>query len=163
DHPDLTVFWALAQRVYAELGAAEAQIADVKGMINKTPFPYAILPIHPKIIEHFGLRFATAETRYPYYEEGAFTFNEYVLRYMKHEWNEDLRKGIHSGGDPAKRLEVLDRGLAKSPSSAMGWRIRAELMLQLRRPLEAAESSRHAVSLEPGDAEIWATQYHVSL
>ncbi len=40
------------------------------------------IPIHPKIAEHFGLKWYTPDYRY-HYMKGHYTFDEYTLRYIE--------------------------------------------------------------------------------
>ncbi len=156
DHPSLEVFSWVARQVYPQLGNAEAEVEDALKIEPRAPFPRSALPIHPRLAEHFGLEFANAGTRYPYFEEGAFTFAEYVLRYMRYEWNADLRKGIHDGSLPyEQRAPLLAKALEASPNSADGWRVLGEQHLRHSDPNWAREAARKAYAADPADPEIW--------
>lgn len=159
DHPNLRVFGVLARNIYQMLGSSETAVERALDALPATPFPHSALPIHPSVIKHFGLKFADEKTRYPYLEEGSFTFEEYVLRYMKYEWNEELKKGI-LGDDPLpERLETLSRGLRKSPDSVVGWRVLAELLLRQEKPLDAHSAACRSCMLGPANADSWVTYY----
>ena len=95
---------------------AERQIAAL-------PFTADALPIHPSVIRHFKLRFPLATPRYSYLSEGSFTFAEYVRRYLRYEWNDDLSEGIWlaDSGRHEAAVQKLQQGLIRSPE--LGGRI----------------------------------------
>jgi hypothetical protein len=89
--------------------------------LKRVPFPAGAQPVHPAVIAHFGLTWATQGERYPLNEEGFFTFEAFCRRYMRFEWNETLHRGIQTAKTrPAEALEDLERGLAISPESPLG-------------------------------------------
>lgn len=159
DHPNLRVFNAVAKPIYQMLGCSESAVEQALDALTSTPFPHSALPIHPGVAKHFGLKFADEKTRYPYLEEGSFTFEEYVLRYMKYEWNEELKRGIIRNDASFERLDILNRGLLKSPRSVTGWRVRAELLLQLGQPLDAHSAAAASCMLGPANADSWVAYY----
>ena len=106
DHPNLLVFKAIARQVYAMVGISDARIEEALGRLSVSPFPKEALPIHPKVIEHFRLNFVSNETRYPFYQEGRLSFEEFVLRYMKYGWTEPLAQSFGHDDPPPARLEA---------------------------------------------------------
>jgi hypothetical protein len=91
--------------------------------LRRVPFPAGAQPVHPGVIAHFGLTWATPDTRYPVNEEGLFTFDEFCGRYMRFEWNEVLHRGIQTAKtQPAEAVPDLEKGLAVSPESPLGQR-----------------------------------------
>ena len=89
--------------------------------LKRVPFPAGAQPVHPAVIAHFGLSWATPGQRYPLNEEGFFTFEEFGRRYMRFEWNETLHRGIQTAKTrPAEALADLQEGLKTSPDSPLG-------------------------------------------
>jgi tetratricopeptide (TPR) repeat protein len=67
------------------------------------------------------LAWVTEATRYPFLWEGSFTFDDYVLRFMKGRWSGALQEGVidaRAGKEGAR--EKLQHGLRESPASAEG-------------------------------------------
>ncbi len=149
DHPDLRVFFELARPVYGELGFSASAVDDALASLVTAPFPRSQMPIHPRVIDHFKLKFADKATQYVFRHEGRFTFAEFVLRYMKHEWNEDLDDALFGGNELQGRLEKLEQNLTTSPRSAAGWREHANILLRLGQPTKAVPSAERACELDP--------------
>lgn len=157
-HPKMRIFSYLAEGVMAQLGYSRTDIADALAAQRIAPFPRLALPIHPNIIRHFGLTFVTEETRYPYFEEGDFTFDEYVRRYMNFEWNKELQDAMQvAAGDPDTVLPALDAALRASPRSASGNRVKADLLIRKREFASAKEAATLATELGPDDPRTWLT------
>ncbi len=155
EHPEANIFALVAGQLFAAMDVpADVTRAALESLV-RSPFPPTELPLHPGVIAHFGLTFADADTRYTYADEGRFTFAEYVLRYMRYENNPILRHAIYmaSHGDPAATLVELDRGLALSPRSAGGLRVKAALLERLGRRAEAAAVCREAIGIDPDDPD----------
>src|ERR1019366_1477846 len=115
-----------------------------------TPFAPRCVPIHPSVVRHFGITYVDEATRYQFLSEGAFTFNEYVLRFMRSEWNLDLEEGIadtHRGD--AGAAEKLRKGLAQSAFSAIGWHLLSILLEREGDDAGAIGASRRAAALAP--------------
>ncbi len=107
----------LVNQLFAKMGVAGWH----EGSLRRVPFPAGAQPIHPGVIAHFGLAWATPASRYPVNEEGFFTFEEFCRRYMGFVWNEALHRGIQTAKtDLAGAREDLERGLAESPDSPLG-------------------------------------------
>ena len=156
DHPDLSVFKMVAKQVYPKFGLSDPEIDAGLARLRQTPFPLEALPLHPRLGEHFGIKFAKPDTRYHFFaEDPGYTFEEYIRRYYTYTWNAALSEGIYlsRAGNPAHALEVLDRGLQANPNSLTGLCIRSTLLSQLGRHDEAQSSAQKAVALWPDEAE----------
>ncbi len=155
DHPGLRVFAALASPLFEQMGIAPAAIKDALDSLVRTPFPLDETPIHPTVASHFGLRFVDATTRFRFHDEGFFTFEEFARRYLDYQWNPELAEGIATALElaPARALALLEAGLAKSPGSAHGWRVKAAVLARLNRHAEARAAVASALALEPRDPD----------
>lgn len=153
-HPNAMLFGVLARQLFTQMAAPDDVVQTAVESLDRTPFPLDELPIHPGVIRHFGLTFATEETRYTYAYEGSFTFAEFVLRYMRYESNTALRTAIATvdSEDPSVNLARLEEGLAQSPHSVGGWLFKARLLEQLGRHDDAGDAIAHSVAL---DQENW--------
>lgn len=153
-HPDLVLFNPLARGVFERMGAPLHLIDAAIQAQQVVPLPPTVAPLHPGVIRHFGLRFINENSVYQFLEEGAFTFNEFVLRYMRHTWNPDLAKGLslaRSVRDVDKAHRALESALEVSPKSVVGWRTKSQVLRNLRRPVEAYHAVTAALTLDPLD------------
>ncbi|WP_048862357.1 WcbI family polysaccharide biosynthesis putative acetyltransferase, partial [Acidisphaera rubrifaciens] len=94
-HFELDLLHELAAQVVPRIGLGAAEAAVLRRLARQNPMVDVWLPIHPAVAEHFGLSYATAATRYRYFDEGSFTFAEYARRYMTYAWNRPLHEGAH--------------------------------------------------------------------
>ncbi len=111
----------IAAELCNRIGFDPKYSARITNFLRESPFVPRYVPIHPSVAKHFGMRWVKEETRYPFLWEGAFTFNQYVLRFMQAHWSPTLQEGIID----AKRNEAgarakLETGLQDAPLSAMG-------------------------------------------
>lgn len=89
--------------------------------LRRVPFPAGAQPVHPAVIAHFGITWATPASRYPVNEEGFFGFEEFCGRYMRFAWNETLHRGIQTAKTrPVEAIDDLEAGLRESPDSPLG-------------------------------------------
>lgn len=163
DHPELGVFSALARHVYQQLGVSTEEIEEILSIQTATPFPASALPLHPNLIRHYGIVFADAESRYPFLDEGKFTFAEYVMRYMNYAWNRELQLGIHGKMEPAERAPILGRALEGSPQSRLGWRVLGDTFLALGRIEDARAAADRCWSLDHLFPEAWGLRCRIAL
>lgn len=148
-HLTRRLFGEMIRQVFARIHVPSASIEQAIAA-QHAPFGVTQLPIHPGIIEHFGLKYVDANSRYRYFDEGQFTFSEYALRYVRCEWNYDLAEGIaaSAGTDPARALRLLERGLQRAPNSARGLLCRAKVLMRMGRPSEAEACARKAMEFD---------------
>jgi hypothetical protein len=111
-HPNLRIARSLIQQTFGTMGVGQTAIDRVEKWLTITPFPKHASPLHPSVQRHFGLKYAGPGYRYRYYSEGTFTFEEYVSRYLKFEWNEPLEEGLALASErkPEAALEMLTIG-----------------------------------------------------
>jgi Flp pilus assembly protein TadD len=150
EHPDGFLFGIMARQLFDRMSIPETVVTQAVSGLSRSPFPPTELPVHPGVVSHFGLTFISPDARYRYLDEGFFTFEEYVLRYMRYENNPELRTGIYMAGreDPALTLQRLEVGLAQSPRSERGLAVKGLLLDRLGRNGEALEALQAAASME---------------
>ena len=62
-------------------------------------------PIHPEIVEHFGLSWARG-LKYRHYAEGSFTYEEFIRRNIRFEWTMLFYLGVHLARDDSRLVEA---------------------------------------------------------
>ena len=141
----------LAEHLFSRLGMDPAIVTAAAANPPPDLFPVSAPPIHPRVAEKFGLTFADARSRYRYFDEGSFTFEEYCGRYMRFEWNPELAEGLYwyRNKDMDKALAALEKGVPASPRSAIGRAVLADLLAAKNRLVEAVQRARGAVAIEP--------------
>ncbi len=155
-HPNMRIFSLVAEGVFIRVGYAKGMIENALAAQRVSPYPRVALPIHPGVIRHFGLRFASAKTRYPYFDEGDYTFAEYVRRYMNFEWNAALRDAFRlAARDPDLALAQIEDACRHSPRSAAAARVRSDLLVQKRDYPAAATAAQLATTLDADDMRNW--------
>lgn len=151
NHPEVRLTMMLAGEVFARLGMAPQLIEEMVRSPSGALFPPSETPVHPSIIKHFGLEFIGPDTRYRYFNEGSFTFEEYAYRYMRYEWNPDMAKAFHlfwtKQFDAA--VPVFEVAIRSSPGSAAAHFVLSDLLAQQGRFADAVEPARQAVQIEP--------------
>lgn len=155
-HPNAPLFGLVARQLFERMGVAPDAIEA--GLRTNDVYPYSReeLPIHPRIVDHFGLSYIGPDQRYRFNEEGDCTFEEYVLKYMRYENNPDLRRGIYfSSQDPHVALQHLDAGLPRSPQSSRGWAAKGYCLERLGRAEEAHQSYTRATQIAPDVVDSW--------
>ncbi len=151
-HPNVRIIKALAEQLFRLLNVDEDTIERMKLQLQRSPFPWQRLPIHPQVARHFGLVYADERTRYRYGHEGYQTFQDWALNYSRGECNEVLREGIAlASSDPVAALKRLDPGLERSPDSPDGHFAKGEALRHLNRLDEAEVHLRDAVELAPDE------------
>jgi tetratricopeptide (TPR) repeat protein len=149
-HPNLRIALELASQALARLGVPQSEIEQMQTAVQITPFPKEELPVHPRVAQHLGLKWATEDRRYRFLSEGRFTFKEFATRYMTCQWNPDLQEGL----DLVRRREwdaaraKLTGALEKSPTSAPGFGALSSVLSQLEEPVAALEAIQNAVKLD---------------
>jgi GNAT superfamily N-acetyltransferase len=154
NHPGVALTLIYVAEVFARLGVESRIIEEWKARPWEDIFPATETPIHPSIARHFGLAYATPETRYRYFYEGAFTCEEYAGRYMRYTWDPLVGEGIEltmTGAHDAA-IEVLRRAVVTSPRSATAHAILGDLLSVRGHLKEALSMARTAHELEPENA-----------
>jgi tetratricopeptide (TPR) repeat protein len=151
NHPEVPLTMMMAASLFERLEMDSAVIAQAVAIPPDRLFPITATPIHPYVAETFGLTFAGAQTRYRYFDEGRFTFEEYCGRYMRFEWNPKLAEGLYwyRNKEIDKAVEALEEGIAASPRSAIGRSVLGDLLATQNRLVEAVQRARGAVAIEP--------------
>jgi tetratricopeptide (TPR) repeat protein len=159
-HPNVRVAIALASQLFEQLGAERSEIGRMQDCTRITPFPKGELPLHPSVCRHFGLDYVTPDRRYPFLNEGTFTFREYALRYMRYEWNDALEEGMYLSqqGKLQEARERLAVGVLRSPLSGAAYNALGHVLNRQGAYDEAVVALRRAVKLDPQ-----AAAYHANL
>ncbi len=150
NHPEPGMACWIAGEVFARLGEHPAAISRLVAS-QPDALPATETPIHPAVVRHFGLTYAPPERRYRYFDEGGFTFIEYVSRYMRYEWNALLAEGLSLLRQKQMDLGVatLEKALPTAPRSAIGRMALVEALARLGRLRDAVEYACQAVEIEP--------------
>jgi tetratricopeptide (TPR) repeat protein len=155
-HPTKRIFDHIAKHVFGAMGIPDEEIHIAINGYHYSVFPWDELPIHPNVAAHYGLQYVTGSSAYRHMDEGRFTFEQNVRRYLNYEWNRDLHEGIYlaeGSGDPAVACVCLEKGIEVSPASDRGWRALGSSLLRLNRPAEARDSALRAMTIDPQNPE----------
>ena len=150
NHPEPAMASWIAGEVFARMGEHPAAVARlIDSQIDALPATET--PIHPAVVRHFGLTYAPPNRRYRYFEEGGFTFIEYVGRYMRYEWNTRLAESLSLLRQQPTDLAIaaLEAALPAAPRSAIGRTALVEILAQRGRLQDAIEYACQAVTIEP--------------
>jgi tetratricopeptide (TPR) repeat protein len=150
NHPEPVMACWIAGEVFARMGAHPAAIARLMAS-QPDALPATETPLHPAVVRHFGLTYAPPDRRYRYFDEGGFTFIEYVGRYMRYEWNALLAEGLSLLRQKQTDMAVvtLEKALPTAPRSATARMALAETLARLGRLKDAIEYACQAVEIEP--------------
>jgi tetratricopeptide (TPR) repeat protein len=153
-HPNLRVALGLAEQFFGKMGVGPEDTARMRRVLRRPPFPKEELPVHPAVARHFGLTWAGEDRRYQLLEEGRFSFDEFVMRYMAGAWNEPLHEGIHAArtGEIERAYILLTAALQQSPGSAAGYATLGYVLEKMGRHAEAVPAVRRAFEIEPDHA-----------
>jgi len=155
-HPNLRLSMALSVQLFHKMGVPGDRIERMQDFVRTSPFPKDMLPIHPGVIRHFGLRFVSADSRYLSKDGCSYTFTEYADRYMRYEWNRELREGIMlSQTHPQNAIDLLRAGLSKAAGSAEGHFALGEALGSVGQAAEAASLLRRATELDPTEGRFY--------
>jgi Flp pilus assembly protein TadD len=156
-HPTKRLFDHIATTLFRNMGVPEDEIRLATGSYVRSTLQRDELPVHHGVIAHYGLTYLTKDSTYRYLQEGKITFKQYISRYFLYDWNPELHEGaylaIHSDQAPEDVLALLERGLARSPQSDMGWRAMSHLLVRLGRLGEARYAGRRAVIADSENPE----------
>lgn len=147
---------ALLQYLFAYaghmLGLPDALLVEQVGQVEHGIGGYHA-PIHPEIVEHFGLTWARGLT-YRHYSEGWFTHEEYMKRNIRLEWNEPFYAAAHVAREG--KLEEAETALAelvrRPGAPAAYFRQLAQVYQKLGKRTEALQAlaaAEHAPRSDP--------------
>jgi tetratricopeptide (TPR) repeat protein len=153
-HPNVSFVRLWATEIFRRIGTSKTAIERIEQRLIFTPFPETALPIHPSVIRHFGLTFLTPESRYRCTSESSVTFNHFIMRYLRFEWNEDLDKGVAlmRAGQREAAVVKLQQGVKRTPDSLDGIRWLTKALAQLKRHNEAVIIVRQAIANDANEA-----------
>ena len=152
-HLEKTLFDHLARQVYARMDIALDEIDAALARELHHPFtPFHDAPIHPAVTAYFRLNYLGSKPRFYHLHEGRFTFEEYVLRYMRNQWCPDLHQACARLDHPdhEQTLALFDRAFQLVTDCGHGYEKKAHLLWTLGRFHEAVEAMEHALAREPG-------------
>jgi hypothetical protein len=140
NHPNDRIMRYLASEVFNRIGVSSDSLTSVLDTPLPIVLPTEEMPIHPSIIQHFGLEYVDKNSGYSYRYEGAFTFEEWMQRYMRFDWCEDLQHGMYlffqnNFLDSAYYLRLA---IHQAPRSSAARAYLAEALQRLGRLQEAA-------------------------
>jgi Flp pilus assembly protein TadD len=161
---ELKLFRPLASGIYERLGIPANSVSKVLDTVWRTPFPVLHHPIHPSVARHFGLKYIRPETRYRMLSGEAVSFSEWVARYVRFDWNNELLDGtrkIHAVGhfdaQAQSLLDQVEHGMARTNGSVSGESARAHLYFLKGDIAAAAAAARRAAALDPSDPQLVGT------
>lgn len=156
-HPSGAMFAHLCRSVLDAVGVpiAGPRMERLIGAIARWPgIGNYDAPIHPQIVEHFGLEWARDLT-YRYYEEGHFDFETSMRRYIDFTHIQEYRFAAEAErcGDLALAEAVLRHGIGLHPAQPY-LHLRLGLLLERQnrldeaiKPLMQAVRMRHSAAL----------------
>ena len=154
-HPSLELFALLLREVFTRMGCSSAQIEQAMSHHRVAPFAPWDMPIHPRIAEHLGLKWASHDLKYklaPFGER--VTWDQYCQRYVTHDWNEPLQRclAVANQNLPRAELESLAGDLetaATKYEASEGYSTLSDLRRRLGDLSGSLAAIRDARSLEP--------------
>lgn len=149
-HQELPLFAPVADRVFRQMQIAPAAIEEGLANLLSVPVRDRDMPMHPRLIQHYGLEWLDPEATFMDPWWGPITFREWVRRYMDYDWNRDLHMGIYLAGQAgADALPDLQRGIASSPNSLFGLRTLSEVYAARGEFERAEDALRRAARIDP--------------
>jgi tetratricopeptide (TPR) repeat protein len=153
-HPRQPITMLLAQQCFARIGAPQCSIDMLTRNMPGFLFPQDEQPIHPAVARHFGLAYINNETLYEWRGEGRFSFDEWVLRYMRYTWSPALFEGCRAvASDPLKSRTILSEVAERLPRSPLAKAGLAKACLALRDLEPAAAYIAAAIEISPHDPD----------
>ena len=121
-HFNTRIARTLAAELADRMGFDRRCSARIRDMLTYSPFVARWVPVHPSIARYFGLTWVRDDTTYPFLWEGAFTFDEYVLRFMAAHWSNTLQEAVIDARENKTGAQAkLRLALREVPQSAEGW------------------------------------------
>ena len=151
-HPETRIMKHLAITLFRSMGVDEPILKRIDRWQKNAGLPLPECPIHPSVARHFGLRYIDGNTRYRFHNEGFYTFEEWVHRYITGTWNRTLVDALDRTARrraPVPTQEVLEKALAESPNSGPGWSAMATNLSRQGKAQEAIQAARKAIACDP--------------
>ena len=149
-HPTLTVSRHLAISIFDDLRVPPQCVSLLKRRMKTSFFPTYATPVHPQIARHFGLKWASETTTYPFHSEGPITFEQFVRKYTRCEANLELEEAIKAvargDADARSRIEAV---AATTTNSAPVYVALAQELQRAGLHQDAAATLRRAIDLDP--------------
>jgi hypothetical protein len=154
-HPQLRIMRHLALTFFQSVEAGADAVDCLLANLKESNFPREpdFAPIHPAVIDHFGLGFVHSESRFALWDE-CETFPDHAYRYLGLGFNQAIEAGLaayHRGELAAAEERLLD-GLSRSPRSARAHAALADIGKRLDRLPNAIAHMLEAIRLEPTSA-----------
>jgi Polysaccharide biosynthesis enzyme WcbI/Tetratricopeptide repeat len=151
-HPVPDMMLWVAEQVFSNMDMGGARVHALASNMPDV-LPPSETPIHPAVAAQFGLTYAPPDRRYRFFHEGSFTFAEYVVRYMRYEWNAPLAEGMDMlrRGHAEDGVAMLRSVLPSAPYSAIARMMMADALEKLGHLEEAVEYYCQALELDPGN------------
>ena len=102
-----------------DIGLSAQQIASAARSVDE--YRCAHLPVHPSLVRHFGITWATPDYGYKFLQEGAFTAREFAIRFVNFEFDSELPDVVErvcKGSEPAQHINRLIELLPRHAQSA---------------------------------------------
>jgi Flp pilus assembly protein TadD len=162
-HPGMKLSRMLVERVFLAMGAPYSLVDATVRSLRVSPFPRPELPFHPGVAEALGLRFVMPEQRYPFQNEGAFTFAEYALRYLAGAWEPELTRGLTQmqNGAVEGPVRLVQAALRRCEGSSVAWRLLGSALLRLGRLEATQDALEMAVARDPEDPDGYVALSHL--
>ncbi len=153
-HPDLDLFVYMLREVFERLGCKANEIAHAVSHYRYSPFPSEEPPIHPRIAEYLGLRWVKPDLKYRFAFGELVTWDQFIDRYVEHEWNEPLQRCLSMAyqNRPAAELELLESELESTAArydSAHGYFALADTRQKLGKQEAALQAIQQALAIDP--------------
>ncbi|MBL4719570.1 MAG: hypothetical protein JKY20_00345 [Alphaproteobacteria bacterium] len=155
-HPTGVLCAEIARQIVAALGLVDANDPQLQETLNEVEAVHGVggfdAPIHPGIVEHFGLEWAR-DLRYRYYDEGYFDHDEFLKRYIRFKSVPEYfaAKALINSANWAQAEKYLRVSIGKSPRSARFHGCLGETLFKLGRLEEAEKTYSMAVAYDKDD------------
>ncbi len=153
-HPNLRLFALMVREVFSRMDSSSAQIERALSHYRFSPLPAYGAPVHPRIAEHLGLKWASNDLQYRFVYGERVTWNQYCQRYIAHDWNEPLHRCLALARQDLSQAELealaadLEAASARYESSE-GYCTLSDTLQRLGDLTGSLAAIRRAVSLEP--------------
>lgn len=103
-HPINALLETLVQQILPHIMPDEAELAPWR--LTHEAFEPTQPPVHPSIARHYGLKWASETTTYRFWNEGEFTHDEWVCKYVHFAVDADLARIVsrYRAGDRSDDL-----------------------------------------------------------